>query len=94
LLPLSIFPAFNRSGRCPMNCYEILSFSSLDELTGEVNQKWQEGWRPQGGLAVLQGETGYIFLQAIARIDEETAINFVPKRIFPERRDIKQMNPV
>lgn len=50
-----------------MNSYLILSYSNLDELTIEVNQKWKEGWRPQGGLSVTKGTDGLIFLQAISR---------------------------
>jgi hypothetical protein len=77
-----------------MNCYQVLSYSSLDELTGEVNQKWEAGWRPQGGLTVLEGEAGYVFLQAIARFEKEPMIKVVPKRRLLERHDTGHIAPV
>lgn len=63
-----------------MNNYLILSYSNPDEMTGEVNRKWQEGWRPQGGLFVQQGETGCIFLQAIIRPGEDPTIKNTPNK--------------
>ena len=67
-----------------MNSYLILSYDNVDELTQEVNRKWIEGWRPQGGLSVLRGETGTIFLQAIIREEEGVTINVTPDRSLPE----------
>jgi hypothetical protein len=70
-----------------MNSYLILSYNNLDELTHEVNRKWREGWRPQGGLSVLPGEVGLVFLQAITRPDENPTVNLSPTRKLPEKRD-------
>ena len=50
-----------------MIVYSVLSYQNLDELTNEVNRKTAEGWRPQGGMAILPGELGYIFLQGMVR---------------------------
>jgi hypothetical protein len=69
----------------PMNSYLILSFDNIDELTQEVNRKWVEGWRPQGGLSIIAGETGLIFLQAVTREEEAITINVTPDRSLPEQ---------
>ena len=70
-----------------MKSYLILSYSNLDELTSEVNRKCQEGWRPQGGPFALPGESGFVFLQAIIRPEEDVTINVSPNRKQLERRD-------
>ena len=69
----------------PMDSYLILSYDNVDELIQEVNRKWVEGWRPQGGLSILPGETGPIFLQSITREGENVTINVTPDRSLPER---------
>jgi len=71
-----------------MNSYLILSYSNLDELTIEVNQKWKEGWRPQGGLSVTKGADGLIFLQAISR--EEGAETILVNSITPKNPEHNQ----
>jgi hypothetical protein len=50
--------------------YLVLSYSNLDELSREVNQKQDEGWCPQGGIVVIPGIEGYIFLQAVTKEEE------------------------
>jgi len=63
-----------------MNSYLILSYDNLDELTQEVNLKWVEGWRPQGGLTVMPATAGCVFLQALIREEENVTINLKPHR--------------
>lgn len=58
--------------------YLILSYDNLDELTQEVNVKWVEGWRPQGGLTAVPTTTGSVFLQALIREEENVMINIAP----------------
>ena len=70
-----------------MNGYLILSYDNVDELTQEVNRKWVEGWRPQGGLSVVPGENSPIFLQAIICEEEDVIINVTPDRSLPEQRE-------
>jgi len=64
----------------PMNGYLILSYGNIEELVQEVNRKWREGWRPQGGLAVMQTATGCIFLQVITREEEYVTLDLTPRQ--------------
>ena len=57
-----------------MTSYLVLSYDTLDELVGEVNRKGLEGWKPQGGLSVLPGTNGFIFLQALVREENDVTI--------------------
>jgi len=70
----------------PMKSYLVLSYDNVDELTEEVNRKWVEGWRPQGGLSVAPGEAGPIFLQALTRQEEGVTINITPNERLPEKQ--------
>ena len=71
----------------PMDSYLILSYDNVDELRKEVNRKWVEGWRPQGGLSVLTGQTGPIFLQVITREEVDVTINITPDKGLPEQSE-------
>lgn len=70
----------NGGGMSLMNCYLILSYGNIDELVQEVNRKWLEGWRPQGGLAVMQTASGSIFLQVITREEEFVTLDLTPRQ--------------
>jgi len=47
--------------------YKILQWTTIGHLEKDVNQHIEEGWKPQGGVAVAASPYGGAFLQAIVR---------------------------
>ena len=55
--------------------YDVISTPDLEELCQCVNEKLQQGWRLQGGIATLIMPTSYtVFYQAIVR-EKKSAVS-------------------
>jgi hypothetical protein len=51
--------------------YTIVKSESLAEFEEAVNDKLEEGWRPQGGLAVIYiGGNLWFFYQALTKVKQ------------------------
>ncbi len=49
--------------------YRIISKKNENELEREINEMLRKGWKPQGGLVVVDAPDSWIYWQAVIRED-------------------------
>lgn len=54
--------------------YTVVEKSKLQALIDEVNKLIEQGWKPLGGINVVQARTFYYHLQSMVRGDELTEL--------------------